>query len=328
MSKLKSITLWDGRALDEAVAMSIASKCFGFNDLSFFSYRPTDSSDSNLASFFSSLRANTLESFGALDAQKIDPEAMLALNQQHSGSLKSLTLLELEPRGLRNLNLLKDCDKLETIDIGFSSMTADHIDLEATENDVFLELVEWLGKCTNLCDVQLALLSGPSILTHVCMANDLHLRSIAVKDYDLLNNQAFHKALSHQTSLEKLNLKAEADGAFGDDIDILIDSICQLKNLKELKLVNTSDYFASHHITRIASHLPNLETFIFGGYDLTDQIWDSMAGLPHLQNSKYPVFPTNRSLLGKFLSRNIPPYRVFYNSSSSLLPLIIKIHLY
>lgn len=262
--------------------MSIASKCFGFNDLSFFSYNPTDGGDSNLASFFSSLRENSLKSFEALDAKKIGPKSMLALNH-HSASLRSLKLDGLEPQGLKNLNLLKGCDKLEGIDIRYAKAT-DDVDLEATENDVFLEVVEWLGKCVNLRDIHFVLLNGPAILTHVCMANDLQLRSITVNDYLLINNQDFHKALSHQTSLEALNLTAESEEAFGDDIEILVSSICQLNKLKVLRLVSTSDFFTSRHIAKIASHLPNLESFWFGGYDLSDQIWDAMAGLPRLKS--------------------------------------------
>ncbi|CAG8970878.1 hypothetical protein HYALB_00000857 [Hymenoscyphus albidus] len=286
LSKLKSMTLWNGSALNSAVATSIASKCFGFNDLSFLYYIPgddsMDSGDTRLASFFSSLRADSLESFGALDAKQIGPETILSLNH-HSASLKSLKLLEMDIQGLKNLNLLKGCDKLHSLELT-TARTASYVDLEATENDVFLEVIDWMGKCANLQDIHFALLSGPAILTHVCMASGLRLRSITVTDCSLVNNQNFHKALSHQTSLEKLTLTADPEGAFGDDIEVLVSSICQLKKLKELQLVNTSDFFSSHHITRLASNLLNLETFYFSGYDVGDQIWDAMAGLARLQS--------------------------------------------
>ena len=93
LSRLKSMTLWDGAVLNEEVANAINDHCPGFNDLTFFLCSRSDT-DPDFASFFGTLRSNTLESFTALGAQGIGPETLLALNN-HSNSLKALKLEDL-----------------------------------------------------------------------------------------------------------------------------------------------------------------------------------------------------------------------------------------
>jgi hypothetical protein len=281
LANLKSMTLYDGSVLDRTVADSIFRQCPKFDDLTFLYSLPRDRKiDQQLSSFFSGLQPNSLRSFSALSANEVGPETLLALNH-HSSSLRYLTLDGLNGEALRNLSLLQGCDQLESLDLHDHSF----IDLEKTENDIFLELVAWLGRCNRLRKLKLvSLTNAPSILTSVCLMNNIRLRSLEVHGYILDHNQDFHRALSHQTSLETLDLKADPEGSSRVDIDCLVDSICCLKNLKELRLApDTADYFQTGAIVKLASHLLNLENFSICGFDIGDGIWKPIAGLCHMR---------------------------------------------
>lgn len=281
LSKLRSLTLLDGGALNESVAISIANNCFDFDDLTFKNFG--EGKDPGLASFFSALRPNTLRSFTALSANGVGPETLLALNH-HSSSLKFLKLDGLDSNGIKSLNLLQGCTSLEGLDL-VAEKTAAFIDLKATENDVWLEVVNWLRKCEQLRELSIGTLTtSPSILTEVCLCNNIRLRKLAVSGYLIADNQDFHRALSHQTSLEHLDLKADPEGGFRDDIEMLIYSISKLTKLKSLNLLNeTTIDFRTHDIQNLIAHLKYLEELTFHGWDVNDGIWRSLAGLWHLR---------------------------------------------
>jgi hypothetical protein len=280
LSKLKSLAIWDARALNASVATSIANNCFDFDDLRV--YRVGDDSDTSLASFFSALRPNTLRSFGTQSADGVGPETLLALNH-HSGSLKTLKLNDIKSNGIRSLSNLQGCDTLEVLDLK-AHMHAEFIDLKATENDVFLEVISWLRKCEQLRELFVkGLISSPSILTEVCLSHNTRLQKLVVTGYPMIDNQDFHRALSHQTSLEHLELEADPEGGLRDDIDILIYSITKLPKLKHLNLHSTSEYFRTQDIISLAPHMKNLEEFLFTGYDVDDGIWHSLSNLHQLR---------------------------------------------
>jgi hypothetical protein len=211
----------------------------------------------------------------------IGPETLLALNN-HSNSLKALKLNGLKSAAVKNLSLLQGCGVLEILDIQDSD---GFVNLEETENDIFLEVVEWLGRCDRLRDLSFKnFLSAPSILTDICFRDNIRLRKLEVVDqYSLASNQTFHQAIAQQKSLETLILRGDPEGSFRDDIDTVISAISQLSGLKELDLLNTSEYFKSAEIRQIASSLRGLEKLTIAGFDVTDEIWPSMAGLHHLR---------------------------------------------
>jgi len=273
------MTLWDGASLNESVATALAENCPKFDDLTFCFCTRYDM-DHDLACFFHTLRPNSLQSFSALSAHSIGPEALLALNQ-HSRSLKVLKLDGLGADAIKNLSLLQSCDSLETLDLHDGEGL---INLEATENDVFLEVIAWLERCKRLRELLFTdFVSAPEILTPVCLRNGIRLRKLLVSGYSLIGNQNFHKSISHQTTLESLELRADPEGAFRDDIDTLVSSVCQLTKLTYLNLCSTADYFSTSEIQRLASHLSNLEDFSFSGYEVTDEVWHAMSGLHHLR---------------------------------------------
>lgn len=273
------MTLWDGTALSLKVATEIANNCPNFDDLTFYTCLQTNV-DGKLASFFSGLNKNSLRSFAALRANEIGSETLLSLNH-HAKSLRYLKLDGLKSDAIKNLSFLQGCDALESLEI----QDADGVvDLDATNRDIYLEVISWLCRCNTLRDLLLRnLVNGPAILTQVCLANNIRLRKLQVVGYPLLGNQDFHKALSHQTGLESLELRADAEGVFGDDLVAVVDSISLLTKLRYLDLLSTSDYFHTLHVMKLANHLVNLEEFQFGGYDATDDLWRALANLHHLR---------------------------------------------
>lgn len=130
------------------------------------------------------------------------------------------------------------------------------------------------------------LVSGSKILTQVCLKNDIRLKKLQVVGYPIIGNQDFHRALSHQTSLESLELRADTDPetAFRDDIDVLVSSVSALTNLKYLDLVGTSDFFSTSEILKLTLHLPLLEELSFSGYDVTDALWPGVSRLTNLRS--------------------------------------------
>ena len=282
LSRLKSMTLWDGASLSESVAIAIAEKCPQFDDLS-FCFCKRDDMDAEFAVFFSTLRKNSLQSLAALTAHSVGPETLLALNH-HSQSLRMLKLDGLKLDTIRHVPLLQGCGALEVLDLQGASVDEGLINLEATENDVFLEIVAYLSRCDRLRELVFTRFAGaPHILTHVCLRNNIRLRKLHVSGYALVGHQDFHKAISHQTILESLELRADPEGAFRDDIDTLVSSVCQLTKLTYLNLFSTSDYFRTSEIKQLASKLPNLEDFSFNGYDVTDDVWPAISSLHHLR---------------------------------------------
>lgn len=198
--------------------------------------------------------------------------------------MKVLKLDGLDSNGIRSLNLLQGCTSLEVLDL-VAGKTAAFIDLKATENDVFLEVVNWLRKCEQLRELSIgSLATSPSILTEVCLCNNIRLRKLAVSGYLIAENQDFHRAISHQTSLEHLDLKADPEGGFRDDVEMLIYSISKLSKLRSLNLLNdTSIDFRTHDIQTLTAPLKNLEELTFHGWEINDSIWHSLSNLWHLR---------------------------------------------
>lgn len=58
-------------------------------------------------------------------------------------------------------------------------------DLKATQNDVFLEIVEWLKNCRSLVDVSFYnLASAPDLLLPVLLNKDISLQKLQVNAMD------------------------------------------------------------------------------------------------------------------------------------------------
>lgn len=181
------------------------------------------------------------------------------------------------------LSKLKDCTNITTLLLTESPNAI--TDLENLHNDIFLEMVSWLTTCKNLRNITFtSFWSAPALLRPVLLENNIHLTHLKLEGYAMRGNQDFHQALAHQTSLQSLSLKGEAeDFGSGGGNKILVDSISQLVNLVDLDLKEISDYFRNEHICQLARRLPKLEVWWTSGYGITDAVWDDVASLESLR---------------------------------------------
>lgn len=79
---------------------------------------------------------------------------------------------------MQALALLQGCTSVETL--ALTSFTPS-IDLKATQNDVFLEIVEWLKNCKSLVDISFnSFVSAPDLLLGVLLNRDISLQKLQV----------------------------------------------------------------------------------------------------------------------------------------------------
>lgn len=155
------------------------------------------------------MRPNTLKTLQTISDIKAGAETFLALNH-HGKSLDDLRLC-VSNDSLPHLALLQGCTALKSLRVDDIHGA---IDLEATQHDVFLDMVAWLRKCADLqrlgffnCQ------SGVAIITPVLLEHNIRLSSLEIDSYSLKDHSNFHQALVHQqSSLKHLSLSGETDG--------------------------------------------------------------------------------------------------------------------
>jgi hypothetical protein len=253
LSRLKSLSLWDGVVLNKDTADAITSNCRDFIGLTMFLCSGNEV-DTDFSSFLNGLRPNSLQFLQMIRYNNLAAQTFSALSN-HGGSLRELSLGSLKLPALKVLPLLKDCTALQLLSLEY---VEEITDLESTENDVFLEIVAWLVACTQLKQIVFKNFpSGHALLTSICLQDKIKLDSIELVGYNLLESQEFHRALSHQTSLESLILRSDGDSIL-DDTEVLISSLCKLINLTYLNLIDTSDDFTVREVKQLAMHLKNV----------------------------------------------------------------------
>ncbi|KAI9828966.1 MAG: hypothetical protein M1819_006465 [Sarea resinae] len=244
-------------------------------------HRVEEGVDDRLATFLNGLRPQTLEYFETISLIDIGPQSFLAFSSHHK-SLKELNLSSLANEAVLALPMLKGCSSIETLTLEDRFGT---VDLEATHNEVFLEVIAWLRTCSNLMDLTIRdFVNGPAIVTPLLLENNTHLQSLDVEGYSMRDNRDFHQALGQQTSLESVILKGDGEDVFRDDLDALVDSLSRLSNLRTLRLLELCDYFKDEHICKLAQHLSCLEELWTGGLEITDAIWRDVGRLRNLRN--------------------------------------------
>jgi hypothetical protein len=255
LPRLKTMTLWDGNSLTEGVAEAIAKHCPIFSSFTLL-YCPGEDADQHLGSFISALPPNSLTALEIIGSNDVHVQTFTALNT-HQASLTSIKLSSLKSEAIRSLSLLKECTNIQTLELQGDVTAA--IDLEATENDVFLEVIAWLKACKSLKELRLQkLMDSASIMKNVLFDDSIRLKMLEITGYNLVGNREFHQALANQTELESLDLRANAEESFRDDIDLLVASLSCLKNLKALYLLDTSDYFRTAQVQQLAFALPKV----------------------------------------------------------------------
>lgn len=240
----------------------------------------SDDRDHKFAEFLGSMRANSLKSLQTFHDIGADAETFLALSH-HGASLEDLRLYT-SNESLTHLSMLQGCTALKQLRI---EDTHGVVDLEATQNDIFLETVAWLRKCKDLRSISLSnLYSGAALITPVLLEHDMQVEHLDIDSYVLKDHQTFHQALVHQqANLVELSLSGDTDGMFRDDLDILVDSLKQLKAMRRLSLILT-EVLRDEHVIAMVQGLTQLETLYVSGIELNDDILPSISGLPNLRD--------------------------------------------
>ncbi|KAK4541173.1 hypothetical protein LTR36_008247 [Oleoguttula mirabilis] len=285
LAHLRSLQFWDGKLLaDETIRNLLHAHCPRLHALQLYTCTNADS-DHHLAAFIGGMQQNTLTSLENNNFCSIGPETCLALNH-HGESLTELKL-GLEEGGMLALALLKDCTALEDLKI---TALRQSVDLKATQHEVFVDIVEWLKHCTRLRSIAFdGMISAPDLLLPVLLNKDVTLASLEISAkegsmYVVKDHRDFHRALGEQTSLKSLHLRADPDPISRDDMDILLDALCSLQNLRELNLYRISDYFSDQHIGQLARRLSRLENLYIGGYGISDSVLANIARLEYIKS--------------------------------------------
>lgn len=293
LPNLRRLEAWDAKAFASETARNILhTHCPNLESLGIYTNTSADA-DHALATFMGGLQLNKLVYFENFGNCGIAQETCLALSQQ-GHSLKTLKLCVTQ-EGIQSLGLLQGCTGLRELSIGSDRPVPD---LKATQNDVFLEVLEWLKNCEELKRVTFKnIVSAPDLALPLLQNRGAHLESLEINAkeegmYVVRDHQDFHQALAQQQSLQTLHLNADPDPTSRDDLESLINAICSLTNLQDLWLLRISDYFSDEHIKLLARYLPELRELYIGGYGISDASLTELASLPHLKNVTFSGITT------------------------------------
>lgn len=284
MTHLRRLDLWDDSTLaDKNVRNLLLSHCPLLDALCI--YTASDDGDKNLASFISGMKPNTLTYFENLSNCHVGLETAIALNR-HGRSLSHLKLFLAEEE-IKALGCLQECKAISTLAIDYSGPPDD---LKGMQNDVYLQITEWLRNCTALRDISIShMISAPDLILPILLNEEIQLHKLQINSkeglmYLVKDHQDFHQSIGRKSSLRELLLRADPEGLGRDHIDTLMTSICSLSDLRLLNLTRISDFFSDQHIQILAQHLENLEDLYIGGYGISDGVWDSVARLGNLKS--------------------------------------------
>lgn len=296
LPRLETLELYDGTSLeDELVHTTIHEHCPQFNSLSIFRWA-ADDRDQKLAKFLSDIRPQSLKALELIGDIGAGPETFLALNE-HSKSLTELKIC-ISDDALPHLSLLCGCTAIEVLEIDVDNGT---INLEKTQNDVFLETIAWLRQCSSLRRLTFQkFLSAPSLVAPLLLEDNIKLQRLQIPDYIVKDNQLFHQALVHQKhSLKGLTLDGDTEDMLYEDVEILVDALRQLTELRELRLVLLPEVLQDEHLISIINNLPKLEDLYISGLEMKDGV---LAPLGNLRNLRSVTFTgvSNVTLDGLF----------------------------
>jgi hypothetical protein len=237
--------------------------------------------------------------FECLSNCHIGVETAIALNS-HGKSLTVLKLYLTEDK-IKALGCLQGCTSVNTLAIDYYSGQPDN--LKETQNELYLEIVEWLRACVHLRDISLSnMVSAPDLVLPLLLTKEIQLHKLQINSkegmsYLVKDHRDFHQSLGQELSLQELSLRADPEGLGRDDLETLITSICSLSNLRHLTLTRISDFFTDNHIEAVARNLESLEHIYIGGYGITDVVWDSVARLKSLRSLTFSG-PTEFTMAG------------------------------
>lgn len=285
LNHLRRLQVWDGKVFaNETTRDLLHAHCPHLESIALFTNSSSDA-DHGIAAFIAGMPPNKLTYFENFGTCSIGQETCLALSAQ-GASVKTLRIY-LSEEGITSMGLLQGCTTLRELSISGDRPSPD---MKATQNDVFLEVMEWLKSCSDLKRLSFGnLVSAPDFALAVLQNNAVRLESLDINGgddglYVVKDHSAFHQALTQQQDLQTLHLKADPDPTSRDDIETFINSVCSLTRLQDLRLVRISDYFSDEHIKLLARYLPDLRELFIGGYGISDSVLTEVAKLKHLRN--------------------------------------------
>ncbi|KAI2631070.1 hypothetical protein GGR54DRAFT_635673 [Hypoxylon sp. NC1633] len=312
LEMLTSLRIRDGSVVGIEAARAIAECCPNFMDLTCYycmslpfplmsllsyPYRiflwkivledQSSTADEDLATFFHTIRPNSLRSFQIISQNGIGASALTALNSTQAKSLRSLILGNLSHQAMRALNLLSSCTSLETLRL--ENDLYNRINLEDCGGELLSQVSAWMCSCKslrnlNFCHVRNALTLAKDIMS----VPEIRLTSLSMIDFiygDVDEDSKTWSALSSQTDLESLTLglpfSLPALGLHFERYPTLGNSICQLKNLTSLNLMHA--YVTASCVQDFAGALPKLSEFLFSGDIMDDTTLECLAGSSKLK---------------------------------------------
>lgn len=308
--KLESMVLWKGDALANGAGAAIAQRCENFRNLTLHEWL-AEGADEAFATFLDELRPDTLGYFEMISYNNLGKLSFQALGRHKT--LQQLDLGNLSIDAMRNLNALRDCTELHTLVLDVNSGTLQ------LPSEVFTEVVDWLSSCGKLRDLTLKrLIDGPALLAQVLCSPNVNLSRLSLEGYIVRHTSAqlFHNALSEQKSLESVWLKGFGEDTTPDDLQMMVEGLCELTNLRELVLKDVSDEFMEEHIVSLALSLPLLEDFWTSGGEVGSEILLPLANLNNLKNlTLYAMTRFTSDAIVDFLSRLDPEKQRGFNLS-------------
>ncbi|KAF2872174.1 hypothetical protein BDV95DRAFT_492405, partial [Massariosphaeria phaeospora] len=209
LPRLLSLELYDGRPLeDELVHAALREHCPQFSSLMIYSWHAEDR-DHKFSKFIGALKPNSLKTLDIIGDINLAAESFLALTT-HGESLKDLSFC-VSSESLPHISLLRGCTALESLRIEDAHGTTN---LEATQNDIFLETIDWLKNCEDLRSLSFTRLqSAASIATPLLLQDNIKLRKLEIDSYLPQDSRLFHQALIHQRrTLMFLSLSGDTEG--------------------------------------------------------------------------------------------------------------------
>ncbi|KAF3770266.1 hypothetical protein M406DRAFT_229521, partial [Cryphonectria parasitica EP155] len=281
LATLTTLSIRDGSVLTEEVAISIRDHCPAFRELTCFHIQG-QTVDENMSAFFRTLKPNSLQSFSVLSSNQIGHDTLDGL-MQHSESLRVLALKSLQNTALPFLDLLSNCQYLESLSIE-SSTPSPPSTWAADGKDPLVVVSAWLQESKHLRKLEIHNLGGASkLLSEVLKSPTLRLRDLETKLVD--DDETFYVALGNQTDLESFMFRSniEVNDQAGLRHDTFIDSICSCKKLNDLNIMqNDHMQLTPEDLGLFQESLPELESLSFDGELLSDAIWTPLMGMTSL----------------------------------------------
>ncbi|KAI2785498.1 hypothetical protein F4815DRAFT_497631 [Daldinia loculata] len=248
------------------------------------SLHQSSTADEDLAAFFQTLRPNSLRSFEVISQNSIGKNALTALNY-HAASLRRLVLRNLTPQAMKALNSFPDCTFLETLLIENDRYNL--VDPADYPEETLKEVSSWICKCKSLQDLSFSHFIGSDpVVNDILNSPNIRLTSlslISIHSDAEAEYASTWTALGLQDRLESLTLGLHelGYGHIAEAKPPLVDSICRLKNMASLNLMQV--YLAQDTVERIAASLPNLSEISFGGNLLHNSVLIPLSAIPKLK---------------------------------------------